>query len=366
MAKRSSEARHSAVKALISGRAEPADLYVLLGTDSCLCGRMIGLICRQYLHPDDEEFNLDTIDCQSNPPAAAITNALSELPVMCDKRVLVLLNSHALSASACKAAAASLQTNLPYRTNIVLLTSTTQKKDSLAGMASASPAFESLTYDCTLQESERESWIAYNLQQFGLQASPALIRQISERTGSDSQFLLTQMEKLRQYLGERREITDADIKTVIRKSLEIKSWELTEAIRGKNMRQAWRLVQDMLADDTPNRSVDINRGQTGKNDNAPPGIRALGLLSYINTYLRSLAQLRHISLQERDLSVIAQRTGKKEYQVRKSLDELKTWSEQNLSTAFAALCLADYHIKKGRDPLLAIQLLLARLCLRKG
>ena len=100
MAKRSSEARHSAVKALISGRAEPADLYVLLGTDSCLCGRMIGLICRQYLHPDDEEFNLDTIDCQSNPPAAAITNALSELPVMCDKRVLVLLNSHALSASA--------------------------------------------------------------------------------------------------------------------------------------------------------------------------------------------------------------------------------------------------------------------------
>ena len=122
----------------------------------------------------------------------------------------------------------------------------------------------------------------------------------------------------------------------------------------------------MLDDDTPNRTVDINRGQAGKNDSAPVSVRALGLLSYINTYLRSLAQLHHIVRQERDLNVIAQMTGKKDYQVRKSLEELNTWSEQNLSTAFTALCLADYHIKKGRDPLLAIQLLLARLCLRKG
>ncbi|MDO5296666.1 MAG: DNA polymerase III subunit delta [bacterium] len=366
MAKRTSESNHSAAKAIISGCVEPADLYVLLGDDSCLSGRMIKLISRQFIKPEDEEFNFDIIDCQNNPPAAAITNALCELPVMCEKRLLVLLSAQALSSSACKAIAASLQNHLPYHTNIVILVSNTKKKDSLAGMAVNSPAFASIVYDCALLESERESWIAHSLQQFGLNAAPTLIRQISERTGSDTQFLQTQLEKLKQYLGERQEVTSADIKTVIRKSIEIKSWELTEAIRSKNMQQAWRLAQDMLASDTANRTVDFSRGTSGKNDNAPVSVRALGLLSYINTYLRSLAQLQHLSAQHgRDISAIAQQTGKKDYQVRKSLEELQTWTSQSLHTAFTALCLSDYHIKKGRDPLLAIQLLLTRLCLRK-
>lgn len=366
MAKRSSDANHSAVKAIISGRLEEADLYLLLGGDSCLNGLMIKLIRRNYLDPDDEEFNLDIIDCQTNPPTASITNALCELPVMCGKRLLVLLNVQTLPPGAGKAVAASLQNNLPYRSNIVVMTSGTKKKDSLAGMALACPAYASIIYDCVLQESEREGWIAYHLQQSGMQATPAVIRQISERTGSDSQFLLTQLEKLRLYIGERREVSAQDVSTIIRKSIEIKSWELTEAIRGKNMRQAWLLVQDMLSESNSGRAADINRGASGKNDDVPASIRALGLLSYINTYLRSLAQMQHLVSQHgRDISAIAQETGKKDYQVRKTLEEIGTWSDRNLRSAFTALCLADYHIKKGRDPLLAVQLLLTRLCLRK-
>ncbi|MBQ7569203.1 hypothetical protein IJT17_10450 [bacterium] len=369
MPRASSDENLSAAKAIISGVLQPADLYVLLGSDAYLSGRLIKLACQQNLAPEDAEFNLDTIDCSATPtPSAdAISNALSELPVMCEKRLLILLSTQALTSEAtCKKIAEAMRLNLPYHSSIVLLTSTTHSKTSLAGLARSSEAYSSITYSCTLASEERESWVAFCLQQLGLTAAPALVRQIADRTGTDCQYLQSQLEKLRQYLGERREITAEDIKTVIRKSIEIKSWELTDAIRNKDLKRAWSLAQDMLADPSPSRTVNVSVSSSGKGDSAPTSIRALGLLSYINTYLRSLSQTQHLKKQHgSDIAAIARLTNKKEYQVRKTLEELVTWQESHLRSAFTALCLADYNIKKGRDPMLAIQLLLARLCVRK-
>ena len=366
MAKRASAAGHSAADVIISGLIDNADLYILKGEDGFLCSGMVKLLTNHFLAPEDVEFNLDVIDCKDNPPVSAITNALCEFPVMADKRVLVLLNAQSLNAAAAKTVAAALQSSLICHTTAAVIQTASVTKTNLAGLAAASAAYVSLTCECALSEYDRERWIAFQMRRLGLADSPEAVRSIAERAGSDTQYLQTQLEKLRQFVGERTEVTRQDVCTVIRKSIERRSWELTDAIRSRQTKRALELVQDLLSDNTGRRAADISTGPGGKPDTVPAGIRALGLLTYLNTYLRSLVQLRHlVSRHGSDLSTLAQLTGKKEFQLRKSLSELDSWSDASLRTAFRALCLADYHIKRGRDHLLAVHMVVYRLCLRK-
>lgn len=382
MSPRPAAASRSAAQALMQGQVDKADLYILSGGDSGLSAPLTQLICSSVLNEEDREFNLDTFDCNEGVVPDAISQALRELPVMCERRVLVLLNAQRLSNaakkeneeedspkkggdSAVKRLAAAFQEALPYHTTTVILVSESTAKDSLAGKVSKGEGYTTAIYDCTLQKEECPTWIGYQLQQLGRQGDSRTIHAIAERTGTDVRFLQTQLQKLSQYMGERTQVTDADIRATIRLSAEMQSWQLTDAIRKKDRARALSLIQDFFSEDGSNRTKDIRLANKG--DNAPASIRALGMLSYINTYLRSLAQLRHLtSSGVVSLAALATQTGKKEFQVRKNLEELDTWSDRDLRNAFTALCLADYSIKHGRDHLIALQLVLTRLCLRRN
>ncbi len=358
----------SAINAILQGDVETADLYVITGTDGFIDNQLLKLITEHYLAPQDEEFNLDIIDCRGDTPAKDIVSAVSEVPVMCDKRLLILRNAHELKSDTVKKASAAFQANLSYHANAVALTTKSMTKGTLADAASKSRDYMTLTYDCKLDDLTRERWTAYLLQQNGLQFRSDIACEIANRTGNDSQFLVTRIEKLRQYMGTRTEVTKADINAIITKSLEVKTWELTSAIGAKKYAQAWRLAEVMLNEDNPDLILAAkSSAQQSGQKTVPASVKAIGLLSYINTYLRSMAQLRSLAAQygTSPATLASHLPGKKEYQIRKSLAEMQTWSESNLKDAFSRLCLTDQSIKLGRSPLLAIQLMIASLCFRR-
>ena len=382
MSKRPAASSLSAAQALMNGRVVSADLYILSGDDSGLSTPLSKLIYTSILSEEDREFNLDVFDCREDVSPDAISQALRELPVMCERRVLVLLNAQRLGGaekkggegestpkkggeSVVKRLATAIQEALPFHSNTVIIVSESTSRDSLAGKVSQGEGYTAVTYDCSLQKAECADWIDFQLRQLGRQGDSRTVSLIAERTGTDVRFLQTQLQKLSQYMGERTTITEADIRATIRLSEEMQSWQMTEAVRQKNLTRALSLLQDFFSDDGANRAKDIRPASKG--DNAPANIRALGMLAYINTYLRSLAQLRHLTAESgRNYSSLATKTGKKEYQIRKTLEDLDTWSESDLRNAFTALCLADFSIKNGRNHLIALQLVLTRLCLRRN
>ena len=128
--------------------------------------------------------------------------------------------------------------------------------------------------------------------------------------------------------------------------LRCSTWRLTAAIGSKDLPGAYKVLDRLL-----------ERGEA-----------AGGLLSYLNSYLGSLAQLK--SLQAEVGSSLAQLAKamprKTEYQIKKNLQEAATWSLSELATAFDRLTRADLRMKTGDEERLLLQLLVLQLCSRSG
>ncbi|MCR5660895.1 MAG: DNA polymerase III subunit delta [bacterium] len=335
----------SALSIIKDWKAPDAGLYSLSGASDYLIDKIAEIICSQFLDPDFKDFNYTKIDC-SSAKAAEITDALAELPMLTDKRVLELTNANSINAETAKIITPYLQECLNSAQTIVIMRWCGEKKT--AGNFKTSADKLGLKIDCSLKEPERMEWIKTKLSELGLKASNDIVALIQQRTGSDLLHLSGQLEKLSAFVGKDGAITADIVTRIIKKSTEIKTWEFTSAIGRKKTAEAVRAAASIMEG----------------NEQA----EAFGLLSYTNSYLRSLAQAMSLAEQygNNPAALAPFMPGKKEFQIRKTLEELNSWSEQDLAKAFEALCKADFRLKTGNDPRMTISLLILSLCLRKG
>ena len=353
----------AAIGLLVGDSVPSVDVYVLEGSDGIVIARLSEILRNAILQPGQEDFDLDVIECESSTGAERIVSALSEYPVMGGKRLLILNNAHNLKDKVADAVIEALEKNLAYHANAVIMTCTATTIDSLGWRAYQSQTYETCVISCKFKGDDCSRWIEHLLRQKGLSFHPSVSREISERLGNSTQFVLSQLGKLHHYLGERREITMEDVQRVIAKSVETKTYELTKALDERDRDRAWSIAENLLSDSPENK---ISQSAAG-NKSADVSTRALGLLSYLNTYLRSLAHLHSLThrygTRLSDLSPHLK--GRKEFQIRNDLRNLSKWSEVALRQALLLLCDTDMQIKSGRDPRLAVDLLLATLCIRK-
>ncbi|MBQ7528575.1 hypothetical protein IJT10_01540, partial [bacterium] len=127
---------------------------------------------------------------------------------------------------------------------------------------------------------------------------------------------------------------------------DVKIWDYTNALTNKNISSALDATNLLLEED--------------------PQRGALTLLSYLNTYLRSIAQINSLlKLYGPNISMISKAIPqKREYQIRHNIEEAKLWSDSQLESAFQEIYKTDYLLKIGQDPLLIIQRLTIQLIQR--
>lgn len=335
-----------AMEVLRSTRLPEAGVFLLSGPDDYLREQVLDRLRQDLLEPDFAEFNHRKIQCTASTKAALLVNALVDLPMMAERRLVELHEAQALPADVGRALVAPLEEAARSGSTVVALCWRPAGRGGGASPLKDAAARLGAQVDCALAEAERPEWVQAALARLEVQAEGAAVSEILQRTGGDLRHLASQLDKLALYAGPGKRITAEDVRRVVLRSTEVKTWELTAAIGQKDLRKAISIAEALLE------------------DGEAPG----GLLSYLNSYLRSLAQVQSAAGRHGSsvAAVVREIPGKKDYQVRKALEELRTWAPAELRLAFDMLCRADLRIKTGGDPRLVLELLLVQLCARRG
>jgi len=82
--------------------------------------------------------------------------------------------------------------------------------------------------------------------QAGLRISADALTLFIDRVGQDSRLMAQEVEKLAVYLGERREVTRADVATLVSCVRESEYWEFAEAVTGGTLESALDILRRQI------------------------------------------------------------------------------------------------------------------------
>lgn len=97
---------------------------------------------------------------------------------------------------------------------------------------------------------EREKYarevIRHLLDEAGLRASAVAIEALLGKAGADSRQLHIEMEKLRTYLGARKEITEQDVRLMVSPARETAAWDLADAMGERDLAKALDVLRQLI------------------------------------------------------------------------------------------------------------------------
>ena len=327
-------------------------LYHVTGPDDYLREEVLLRLKRELLDPDFGDFNFRSVRCASHLKLSLLQDALAELPVMTERRLLELANPGGLSAKGWEYVADTYARSAKSKDVILVLawegaakSKAGAKKKGEIAPPDAQMLEQGVKIVCEVDAKERNPWVQARAQELGLKIDSDALEALLERSGSDLRLLSSHLEKLRLYCGPEESAKKSLVIELVPVSSEVQTWRFTSAIGKKSLAEAYVVLDLLLA-----------RGE-------PAG----SLLSYLNTYLVGLAQLLHLRQELKTPAAIAAFLPRKtEYQVKKNLEEATSFSPQDLRGAFDRIERADFRIKTGSDPRMMLQLLVLQLCSRRG
>lgn len=188
-----------------------------------------------------------------------------------------------------------------------------------------------------------QRWVQERVEKTGGRITPGAVRLLVDLVGDDLWAMASELEKLATY-ALNRQITELDVQTLTVGAKEASVFALVDAITARNLRDAARLLHQLLEDGA-----------------APPY-----LLFMIARQFRLLLQTRDLKAQGMDNQEISRRIGVfSDFAMRKTLEQARNAQRPALVAAYHRLLEADLAIKTGRlEGDLALELLLVELCRR--
>lgn len=86
-----------------------------------------------------------------------------------------------------------------------------------------------------------------------LTASATTIHLLVEKAGYDTRLLLQEVTKLATYLGDRREVTEEDVRLLVSPSRESVAWDLAEVLSQRDLATCLRLFRQLMFQKRKNR-----------------------------------------------------------------------------------------------------------------
>ncbi len=340
-------AAEDAMRLLETKKVKEATAYILYGGDEYLISETMRLLRDSVINADFGDFNYTRMECNSSTKTAELVNALRELPMLADKRLLELHSYQNLTESTVKKIEATFKETLQEGSTIICLISHDEAKKSKSKLITWAQDYAQ-EINCNVSAYSLPRWAEFYLKNKGCKFKDSKAAQeLQNRTGTNLLDLNSQLDQLALYVGDKKVIDTEDVRLVVRQSNEIKVWEYTKALTQKDYKKAMQVCASLLE------------------DNAQRG--SLTLVSFTNKYLRDLAQALDITSKYgfNANSLAQQMSDKRDFQINYLLKDLRSWKEANLRDAFHSLCQADLRLKTGSDPLLTMQLLTLRLVGRR-
>lgn len=312
-------------QSLKSGNLEP--VYLFTGPEEWIKREALETLRAKILPPGLEQLNDLTLEGVS---AQQIIDAAETMPMMCDRRIVVVRDWAPLLPGKSKNEedeTEHLQKWLenPPETCVTIFYMRTEpdgrkKATTLLKKKAAPVTFDSLT------DSELLKWSAKHIKASGKKISTPAVNTLVFMAGRDLTRLAGELDKLSAYIEDRTEITETDVKEIVSASLEYNIFELLNRLLEGNLAEAQKMTNSLL-----------QGGQT-----------SVGILAMLTRQLRQLAHMRLAS----DAGEPVQRTQELLKLHPYAAKQIARQCKARPAAAFKALyehCVSvEYDIKSGR------------------
>ncbi len=295
-----------------------APVYYLWSNESCFLEEAQSKFVETIIASHPMDFNYEVFDPTAAVPQ--ILDAISTLPFMAPRRLVVIKDFHKLSASALKILTPYFKS--PLESTCLLLLSEKAPKASLKGDLKA--------YSLSLKEWDIPAWLKQAASERGVMLTRDAVEHLIEFVGYDIGLLLMEVEKLK--LSGSKTITGKDIISSISMMRKYTPFDLIDSLIAGQKTRAFRVLKTILS------------------ANAMEATVILGTLNWHYKQFYSLWQnrgQRPLKMRERTYRALSK--------------HLASYSEVSFYYIFRSLHEADLGIKSSGRPELEIEMLLVKL-----
>ena len=172
---------------------------------------------------------------------------------------------------------------------------------------------------------ELEPWLDFLFQKESLTFSLTAKSLFQELVGTGLMEIQMELKKLKQYLGEKTQVTEQEVLSCASR-LKIESlFHLTTALGNKNVAQSLNLLARLLE----------------QNQNE------IAILSLLARHIRILSKIKGGQKEKLSFSQLAQRAGVSPYFFKDYLKQSELWSEKQIDQTIQALFLTDKALKSS-------------------
>lgn len=304
-------------------------VYVFEGEEEYIKAQAVKTLCNRALPDGLEQMNLTELQ---NPAADALIAAAETLPVMADRRV-VLVRDFAPLASG-KAAENDgdadriteyLRSPSPTTCLVFLVKGKADKRKKLYTFLHREGAVVDFS---PMTEPEATDWIVRSMRALGKKMSIAAAERFLFTVGSDAALLKQEIEKLADYVGERGVVTEEDIAVITVRSLESTVFQMVDAQVAGDYGEAFLLMHRVL--------------ESGED-------RMLILAMLLRQY-RMLYQMRCLLEEKTPQSELAQLLKIPPFAVRRMQAQAMRYGKDRLKAVYDFLLDFEFRLKSGRLP----------------
>lgn len=312
-------------KELKEGRVHP--VYFFYGPEEYIKREALNALRAKILPLGLEQFNETTLD---GADAQRIIEAAETLPMMCERRLLVVRDYAPLMSGKAKNEAEESERVLAWldgapdscATVFYVRGSGDSRKKLPAALIKKACAVQ---FDF-MQEAGLTHWVTERAMKLGKKMEREAADALLFMAGHELTRLEGEVEKLCAYAAERPLIKVKDVEALVTPSLECTVFQLIDCVLGGQMPRAQRLYKAMLES----------------------GESRLGILAMLT---RQMRMLTHIRLMEDDgigLTEIEKKLSLNHYSARRAHEQALRFGADAARRGYEACVQADYDIKSGR------------------
>ena len=309
------------------GKGEIAPVYLFTGPEQYVKAEALQKL-RETLLPVGLEVLNETV--LEGATAQQIADAAETLPVMCERRLVVVRDWAPLLSGKSKNEEAEvdwmlkwLQTPAPGSALVFYMRESADGKKKLTGFLKKKAAVVDFQL---LPDAELLKWCQREAKAQGKKIGRPAVNTLTFMAGRELIRLKGELGKLSAYVGERAEITEEDVRAIVPPSLEYNIFELMEHLLAGDMLKAQQTVNSLM--------------QGGQN--------AMGILAML---IRQLRQLSHMkcALDAGETAQSVQEALKMHpYAARQTARQCARLSSDWLTALYEAGVETDFSVKSGR------------------
>ncbi len=307
----------------LEGGKTPAPLYLLMGDEAFLVQEAVGLLKQNSVDVGTQDFNCDVFDTSENSPEQ-VRDAAEVMPMMSPRRFVVYRGVDELKDKEWEQLFPLLEN--PVDSTVLVLTceALDKRKKAYKRLVEKAVVVElKLPY-----ENQVLDWIDYLAHRQQLTISREAAQMMRQFVGTNLTEIHNELMKLRDYLGERKQVEAQDVLQVVSQTRVDKIFDLTDAIGRCDKVNALHSLANLL-----------EHGQS-----------EVGVLAMISRHFRILSHLRDGQKEGLNGQRLSTKAGIPQFLLGQYLEQIRHWDEPKIAKTFAVLLDTDRALKSSSVP----------------